>query len=75
MIKITFNKYFYWLTLIICFVGIPFLMAFGGYKYFVKNQNKKNILAKSEEIKKFYSDIKKFSDPQQFWCVVLIRKV
>lgn len=71
MIKITFNKFFYWLTLIICFVGIPFLMTFGGYKYFVKNQNKKSILANSEEIKKFYSEIKKFSDPQQFWCVVL----
>lgn len=71
MIKTRFNKYFYWFTLIICFVGIPFLMSFVGYNYLIQNQNKKNILAKSEEIKKFYSEVKKFSDPQKFWCTVL----
>lgn len=50
------------------FVILPITMFSYGYIYIQEKINNESIKEKTEEIKRFYGELRKFTDEQKFWC-------
>ena len=64
-----------WLAFMLCFVGIPgFLLVLGMLH--LQNQAADNRLERQhQKLREFYLDLRKFADPQYYWCSTLIEKL
>ncbi len=64
-----------WLAFISCFIGIPgFLLLFG--MLYLQNQDTENRLeSQHQKLRDFYLELRKFADPQYYWCTALMEKL
>jgi hypothetical protein len=61
-------SYVYWFLLLLSFVILPIAMFSYGYVYIESKINNENIKDKTEEIKRFYAELRQFTNEQKFWC-------
>ncbi len=69
------KKYLYWFLLVSSFVVLPLLMLFYGYFYLETKINNEKIKTKTEELNRFYAELRKYTDSQKFWCFRLNSKL
>ncbi len=64
-----------WLAFILCFIGIPGFMLFLGMLH-LQNQDTGNRLeSQHQKLREFYVELRKFADPQYYWCSTLMEKL
>ena len=61
-----------WLAFVLCFVGIPGLLLYFGTAHFESQKGQQRLEAQRLELSRFYQNMRKFADPQHFWCTTLM---
>ncbi len=61
-----------WLAFILCFVGIPALLLFFGLTHLEHQDSQARLEANRIELSRFYQNMRKFADPEYFWCITLM---
>ncbi len=61
-----------WSAFILCFVGIPGLLMFFGLAHLQYQNSQSRLEAHRTDLSRFYQDMRKFADPQHFWCNTLM---
>lgn len=63
-----------WVAFVFCFVGIPGLLIFFGINYLKVQGSQNRLDNRFKELGRLYQELRRFSDPQNFWCSMLKHK-
>jgi len=64
-----------WLAFMLCFIGIPGFLLLLGMLHLQNQDTGSRLESQHQKLREFYLELRKFADPQYYWCSTLIEKL